>query len=158
MGNNLLEIPREIDGIKIDLPNPKISATISHHLTQTKKDSIMNKEEFIKKAKELGLSIDEIDQFIRNQEIAQNYGIDDEYSTVNFTIDKSLAEEEEENNTSTTQENHSHECHCCSEGEHECCHCHECNHEHCECECDHHSECGNNCECNHCHCDHCKHN
>ena len=93
----------------------------------------MNKEEFIKKAKELGLSIDEIDQFIRNQEIAKNYGINDEYTTVNFTIDKSLAEEEE------TPHNKQHECHC---------HHNNCNDE-CCCNCQHDHECN---------CEHCKHN
>ena len=84
----------------------------------------MNKEEFIKKAKELGLSIEEIDQFIRNQEIAKNYGINDEYSTVNFTIDKTLAEEE------NTEEQNCHCCHCEEEEENKECHC---NHEHCHC-------------------------
>ena len=107
----------------------------------------MTKEEFIKKAKELGLSIEEIDQFIRNQEIAQNYGIDDEYSTVNFTIDKSLADEE----ASTTPAEHTHECNCDCE-----CHHHErsCSDDNtCACHC-------HNCECEkgHCNCDHCKHN
>ncbi len=93
----------------------------------------MTKEEFIKKAKELGLSIEEIDRFIKNQEIAEQYGFSDKYNTVNVEIDPSLAEEEEKNSTNKdTQEKCDCECHC----EHDCdCECH-CEH---DCKCHHHN-------------------
>ena len=88
----------------------------------------MTKEEFIKKAKELGLSIDEIDQFIKNQETAEHYGFADEYSSVNVVIDKEMNPDEDDEKKSDGKKE------CCCHGEH--CHC-EHNEEH-GCGCCHH--------------------
>lgn len=104
----------------------------------------MTKEEFIKKAKELGLSIDEIDQFIKNQETAEHYGFADEYSSVNVVIDKEMNPDEEDEKKSDGKKE------CCCHGEH--CHC---EHDGDECECGCHKKSG--CECGEeCHC--CHHN
>lgn len=91
----------------------------------------MSNEEIIKKARELGLSENEIQQFIKNQEIAQKYGFDGEYSSIDVKIDKNI--------NINAELNKDEECDCdCDD---ECC----CQHNHSEeeCECD--------CHCNHHH-------
>ena len=85
----------------------------------------MSNEEIIKKARELGLSEEEIQQFIKNQEIAQKYGFDGEYSSIDVKIDKNI--------NINAELNKDDECDCSEE----CC----CHHEkecECDCHCDHH--------------------
>ena len=48
----------------------------------------MTTEEIIKKAKELGLSEEEISKFIENEAVAKKYGFEDEFSSINVKIDK----------------------------------------------------------------------
>ncbi len=93
----------------------------------------MSNEEIIKKARELGLSENEIQQFIKNQEIAQKYGFDGEYSSIDVKIDKNI--------NINAELNKDEECDCdCDD---ECCCQHNHSEEECECECD--------CHCNHHH-------
>lgn len=82
----------------------------------------MSNEEIIKKARELGLSEEEIQQFIKNQEIAQKYGFEGEYSSIDVKIDKNI--------NINAELNKDEECECDCENEY-CC-----NHEH-KCECEH---------------------
>ena len=93
----------------------------------------MSNEEIIKKARELGLSENEIQQFIKNQEIAQKYGFDGEYSSIDVKIDKNI--------NINAELNKDEECDCDCDCDDECC----CQHNHSEeeCECD--------CHCNHHH-------
>ena len=81
-------------------------------------------EELLEKAKELGLTDEEIAQFIQNQKDAEKYGFTDDCTSFNVQIDKNLNPDEEEDLP----------CHC---DNHCCCHHHEedceCQHEHCDC-------------------------
>lgn len=91
----------------------------------------MSNEEIIKKARELGLSENEIQQFIKNQEIAQKYGFEGEYSSIDVKIDKNI--------NINAELNKDEECDCDCDDEYCCQH----NHSEEECECD--------CHCNHHH-------
>ncbi len=91
----------------------------------------MSNEEIIKKARELGLSEEEIQQFIKNQKIAQKYGFDGEYSSIDVKIDKNI--------NINAELNKDEECDCDCDDEYCCQH----NHSEEECECD--------CHCNHHH-------
>ena len=107
----------------------------------------MTTEEIIKKAREIGLSEEEISKFIENEAVAKKYGFEDEYSSVNVKIDKkkqaliengALEEEvfldDEEDECDCGCE----DCHC---GDCECdeCHCEdECDDDDCDCHCHHH--------------------
>ncbi len=70
----------------------------------------MNNDELIKKAKLLGLTDQEIQQFIENQEIAKKYGIDDDCYSINVEIDESIL-----------NENNHHHCDCDDDCCGECC-------------------------------------
>ena len=84
-------------------------------------------EELLKKAKELGISDEEIAEFIKNQKEAEKYGFTDDCTSFNVQIDKNLDPDEEEDTP------HHCENHCCchhnKEDDEEC----ECHHEHCNC-------------------------
>ena len=79
----------------------------------------MINEELLKKAKELGISDEEIATFIKNQKDAEKYGFTDDCASINVKIDKSINPDEEDNS-----------CHNCCE--HDCedeeCDCHHCHH------------------------------
>ncbi|MGN0929614.1 MAG: hypothetical protein ACI4N3_03150 [Alphaproteobacteria bacterium] len=85
-------------------------------------------EELLKKAKELGISDEEIAQFIQNQKDAEKYGFIDDCTSFNVQIDKNLDPDEEEDQP------HHHENCCChhhEEDDEDECDC--CSHEHCNC-------------------------
>lgn len=58
----------------------------------------MDIQDFIEKAKNLGLSDEEIQLFIENQKVAQKYSINDDCYSLNIQIDKSLDEESQVEN------------------------------------------------------------
>ena len=103
----------------------------------------MTTEEIIKKAKELGLSEEEISKFIENEAIAKKYGFEDEYASVNVKIDKKKQSMIEAGASDEILSDEEDECDCGCED----CHCEEygCNSEECHCEddnccCHHHHE------------------
>ncbi len=86
----------------------------------------MTVEEIIKKAKELGLSEDEISKFIENEAVAKKYGFEDEYSSINVKIDKKKqaqieagANEDEVFSDEEEDECDCDDCHCEDD---DCCH------------------------------------
>ena len=98
----------------------------------------MTTEEIIKKAREMGLSEDEISKFIENEAVAKKYGFEDEYSSVNVKIDKKMQAmiesglSEEEVFACDDED----DCECC----HDDCGCEECHcdDDDCDCHCHHH--------------------
>ena len=93
------------------------------------KGTKMTVEEIIKKAKELGLSEDEISKFIENEAVAKKYGFEDEYSSINVKIDKKKqaqieagANEDEVFSDEEEDECDCDDCHC--EDDDCCCHHH----------------------------------
>ena len=105
----------------------------------------MTTEEIIKKAKELGLSEEEISKFIENESIAKKYGFEDEYSSVNVKIDKKKQSMIEAGASDEILSDEEDECDCGCEDCHcvdcECdeCHCKdECDDDDCDCHCHHH--------------------
>ena len=93
----------------------------------------MTTEEIIKKAREMGLSEEEISKFIENEAVAKKYGFEDEYSSINVKIDKrkqALIEEGASEEELLSDEDEECDCYCHEEGCHcedDCC-CH--NHSH----------------------------
>ena len=90
----------------------------------------MTTEEIIKKAREMGLSEDEISKFVENEAIAKKYGFEDEYSSINVKIDKKKQAQIEAGADPDSVLCDDEECHCddCEE-----CHCEDgncCCHEH----------------------------
>ncbi len=90
------------------------------------KGTKMTVEEIIKKAKELGLSEDEISKFIENEAVAKKYGFEDEYSSINVKIDKKKqaqieagANEDEVFSDEEEDECDCDDCHCEDD---DCCH------------------------------------
>ena len=89
----------------------------------------MTTEEIIKKAREMGLSEDEISKFVENEAIAKKYGFEDEYSSINVKIDKKKqaqieagANEDEVFSDEEEDECDCDDCHC--EDDDCCCHHH----------------------------------
>lgn len=82
----------------------------------------MINEELLKKAKELGISDEEIATFIRNQKDAEKYGFTDDCASINVQIDKSINPDEEDAR------------HCENCCEHNC----DYDDEECDCCCHHH--------------------
>lgn len=95
----------------------------------------MTTEEIIKKAKEIGLSEDEISKFIENEAVAKKYGFEDEYSSINVKIDKKKQAKIEAgaNEDEVFAED---ECECDCED----CHCDDCECEDDDCCCHHRHE------------------
>ncbi len=85
----------------------------------------MMNEDFIKKAKELGLSDEEIQNFINNQQIAQKYGFDGEYSSLDVKIDKNVNINADLNKDCNCEDES-----CCNHHDHKC----DCKDD-CECKC-----------------------
>lgn len=100
----------------------------------------MTTEEIIKKARELGLSEEEISKFVENEAIAKKYGFDDEYASVNVKIDKkkqAMIEDGATEEEAFADEEDECDCGC------EDCHCDDCD---CEDDC-----CDDDCCCHHHH-------
>lgn len=95
----------------------------------------MINEELMKKAKELGISDEEIAEFIKNEKDAEKYGFIDDCTSFTVQIDKDLDPDEEEDPI-----NH---CDCDCNNDHHC---------HCEhCDCNHDEEEDDEYECDCCH-------
>ena len=99
----------------------------------------MTTEEIIKKARELGLSEEEISKFVENEAIAKKYGFEDEYSSVNVKIDKKKQAMMEAGVSEEEAFAEEDECDCGCED----CHCG-------DCECEDHC-CDDDCCCHHHH-------
>lgn len=87
----------------------------------------MINEELLKKAKELGISDEEIATFIKNEKDAEKYGFTDDCASINVKIDNSINPDEEEEPT-----HHCDNCceHHCDDKEDCCCCSHDHGHEH----------------------------
>ena len=103
------------------------------------KGNNMTTEEIIKKARELGLSEEEISKFVENEAIAKKYGFEDEYSSVNVKIDKKKQAmiEAGASDEEVFLEEDEDDCGCedCHSGD---CNCEECHCEDDDCCCHHH--------------------
>ncbi|MCR5506907.1 MAG: hypothetical protein K6F04_03610 [bacterium] len=97
----------------------------------------MTTEEIIKKAREMGLSEDEISKFIENEAIAKKYGFEDEYASVNVKIDKKKQALMEAGASEEEVFAEDDDCDCHEDCECEECHCED---DDCDCHCHHHHD------------------
>jgi hypothetical protein len=81
----------------------------------------MINEELLQKAKDLGLSDEEIAKFIQNQKDAEKYGFMDDCTHFTVQIDNNLNPDEEEEISHNNCCNDCDDCECCCDEE---CHCH----------------------------------